>query len=481
MSALIKYPKPVAVLDEHNLVDEDGHLLVKVSADKLHRIAHNGNRRIQETGDYIPIVIGHTKDGVKESDQPEIVGYAGPFYVAKLFRTGRQAVWATIRFFKDKINLVRKFPRRSAELWLNRWEIDPIALLGASAPERDLGMLHFRRSGGLHYRRTVGGTNPGELQAMPEQDQDLVAKVVAALQQTSAWKYLEKLMGEHGQEEEAEGPEGHEGDEWEGEGAPGGEEGQEDIQAQPGEEEQSYGAGEFDAEFHGDSGALEYAGEGTDSATSGLPARQGPDKFKGSGLSFEQEQADPQQYGASAPSGGNTYTPGGGGRAKRMSHTVKYDFGRKTKRDGARRIEPVRLQRDQLRLQVSQLQSENKEVRRQVNGVLIRLRRAEREKDLIQLEGMGYQFDRSEELDAVQGLPTDKYKGYMKRLMKRYQRAPVGVGAGQFIRTANKSGPGSSGRSREDANAAVELATSEGISYEAAVRRLHGEGAEKVL
>src|SRR5579859_5194319 len=101
----------------------------------LGRIAANNNRRVKETGDWTPIVIGHTKDNAPENEQPEIVGYASNFTVKPLFRTGRYAIHAVCRFFKNKLDKVKNFPRRSVELWVTREEVDPISLLGATSPQ----------------------------------------------------------------------------------------------------------------------------------------------------------------------------------------------------------------------------------------------------------------------------------------------------------------------------------------------------------
>jgi hypothetical protein len=188
-------PKPqfvvkdnVPILDEHKLLDDDGEVLAVLDSAKLDRIARNMNRKARETGDLVPLVVGHTQDGLPERDQPEVVGYASNFRVKRFFSTGRKAIYCTFKFFRDKAHLARKFPRRSVELWLKKWEIDPISLLGASTPERALGLLQFSRGRGLHYSRTLGDkTVP-----MPEVDQ-VVQAVVAALKETKEWKLLESL------------------------------------------------------------------------------------------------------------------------------------------------------------------------------------------------------------------------------------------------------------------------------------------------
>src|SRR5262245_32814070 len=90
----------VALLDEHTLMDDDGKPLVHLDAAKLQRIADTMNRRVKQTGDETPVVVGHTRDGVAEEQQPEIVGWARDFAVKPFFRTGKKALFCTWRILK---------------------------------------------------------------------------------------------------------------------------------------------------------------------------------------------------------------------------------------------------------------------------------------------------------------------------------------------------------------------------------------------
>jgi len=139
--------KHVAVLDEHPMSPSGGEPAKYCGPQELQMIADNNNRRVEQTGDATPLVIGHTTDGKDEDEQPEIVGYATNFSVGPLFNTGRMALFADFHVRKDKKELANKYPRRSVELWPKRWEVDPISLLGATTPERDLGLLQFARKG----------------------------------------------------------------------------------------------------------------------------------------------------------------------------------------------------------------------------------------------------------------------------------------------------------------------------------------------
>lgn len=187
--------KEIALLDAHDITDNDtGKVVVHIDDDFLREVARNNNIRVAETGDEIPVIIGHTKDKQDESKSPEIVGWASRFVVKKLYNADRNAVWATVRFLKDKLQKLKAFPRRSVELWFKRKLIDPIALLGATSPERHLGLLKFSAG---DQRATVESP-------MPDQVQEIVDKVMAALSESDVWKWVQSKMEAEGADENAE-------------------------------------------------------------------------------------------------------------------------------------------------------------------------------------------------------------------------------------------------------------------------------------
>lgn len=131
----------VPIFDEHT--GDDG---VKYDARLLGRIAKNNNERIEDTGDYVPIVSHHTPEDKDPSKQPEILGFAGPFRLGKIGnKKPRHAILATFKVFKDQLPEFLKRPRRSVEIWPesspDQRYIDPIAVLGAETPRRDLGLV----------------------------------------------------------------------------------------------------------------------------------------------------------------------------------------------------------------------------------------------------------------------------------------------------------------------------------------------------
>lgn len=192
----------VPVLDEHTLLDDEGQPLMEIDERRLQDIARRANARIRDTGDLVPIVVGHTKDGLPEQSQPEIVGYAGPFKVIPFFKTGKKALAAAKwRVFRSKVGVANQFPRRSVELWLSDLKIDPISLLGATTPERDLGLLRLSREGKRVYQRVI----PSESEAKPvDHVKEIVDAVLAALKESDVWKWAEDQMAQGKYPEEGE-------------------------------------------------------------------------------------------------------------------------------------------------------------------------------------------------------------------------------------------------------------------------------------
>lgn len=148
----------VPVFAEHQTTAKDGRTL-KFGRSELEAVANRNNQRIQLSGDYVPITIGHTPDPMAvmlgKAQQPEVVGFAGPFTLGKIGPPGqeRYSILADFRIFKEDWNRVRKFPRRSPELWLedsyDKMFLDPICLLGAETPRLDMGVLY---AASLHGR-----------------------------------------------------------------------------------------------------------------------------------------------------------------------------------------------------------------------------------------------------------------------------------------------------------------------------------------
>jgi len=145
----------VPVFAEHETTTKDGRKL-NFGRAELQAVADRCNRRIEQTGDYAAITLGHTPDpSSPNQQQPEVVGFAGPFRVGLAGAPGqrlRYAVLANFHIYKEDVDKVRKHPRRSPELFVedtyDDMFLDPIALLGAEAPRLDMGLLYTAHRNG---------------------------------------------------------------------------------------------------------------------------------------------------------------------------------------------------------------------------------------------------------------------------------------------------------------------------------------------
>lgn len=229
--------RDIPVFAEHETTTRDGRTL-KFGIAELQAVADRCNRRIQETGDYAALSIGHNPEPeakARGAPVPRAVGYAGPFRVGHINGrdgTKKNAILADLHIFKDDWKEARKYGRRSAELWVeDQYEemfLDPIALLGAETPRLDLGLnyskprfLGFVSSKWhpgkqiLKYAATFPGTFNTHLPAQKEYamdsnnmpqttDQaqpDLIRGIVDAMTALPEWQFLQTMMAE----KEAEG------------------------------------------------------------------------------------------------------------------------------------------------------------------------------------------------------------------------------------------------------------------------------------
>ena len=154
----------IPVFAEHQTTAKDGRDL-QFGKKELEAIVHRCNRRINQTGDYAAVTIGHTPSPdamAKGAKMPDLVGFAGPYRLGLLGNEGqgrRYAILADFHIFKDEMQRVRKHPRRSPEVWLEddyeEMFFDPIAMLGAEAPRLDMGLLYSAARHNNGQRRIV--------------------------------------------------------------------------------------------------------------------------------------------------------------------------------------------------------------------------------------------------------------------------------------------------------------------------------------
>lgn len=211
----------VPIFPEHQTQAKDGRWLV-FDYEALKAVCIACNRRIEATGDYAAITLGHTVDPALvrsgKARNPPIVGFAGPFTMGLLGKKNYEkwCILARFRIFRDKWPEVRTFPRRSPELWLmdtyDQMFLDPIALLGAETPRVDMGLLYSAElhSGGLNgvlvEKYAAASASPSATSvfvpseryqgesAMPASTDEIVQAVVEALDSLDWVQFTKQQM-----------------------------------------------------------------------------------------------------------------------------------------------------------------------------------------------------------------------------------------------------------------------------------------------
>ena len=429
----------VPVLDECTLYvpsKNDPTLLepFEVTREFLERVCYNGNRREAETGDLTPLVIGktvaapsHTVKGVPEVYQPEIVGYARNWVVDRFLNTNKVAAHADFWIKNSEVERVRKFPRRSAEVWRGRAEIDPIALLGATTPERDLGLLPLALNRQADQEISCSVTcnraldMPADTDNKPTAGMDgadkggstpastdlvsVISKLVAKVSDLEA-KLDQALMGGTGGDAQTQPGGG-------AEGAPG-------VGGEPGDEMSDDEIAKLIQELEeqgGEAGAAE-AGEGKEE---------------------QPRKTDAPAQAMGYPGGQNTFTPGESSK---------------------------KLSRDEAYAEIARLRDEvtNLRLQRDRDAVTAKVK---------ELEAQGVLFEDGieKEINDVMALPADMRPILLSRMEKQYKRKP-GTGVNPAVLNSANIAP--DGITQEQRDQVVKLARESGDSFEVAFKKTFG-------
>lgn len=186
-----EYVKGIPIFDEHSGTEEG--MDVEFTPEVLAKIVEQNNARIKETGDLIPVTLGHTGG----EEDPPVLGWAYNFTLGDFGK--KQAIYCDMKFTKDRYAKVKDlaagmaFPRRSVELW-DDYAIDPIALkdrpildtvalLGAERPARNLGLGQENSKTKYRYELKRRNMNPEDLQ-----------QIIQALTSLPEWQYLTECM-----------------------------------------------------------------------------------------------------------------------------------------------------------------------------------------------------------------------------------------------------------------------------------------------
>lgn len=163
------------------------------SVNTLRKIVRLNNRKIRETGDLIPITIGHTdtEDFGEENNSPPVVGYADRLRLGKLGKSNRVAIFARFKIFKDAYPKIKgQYEYKSVELW-DDLDIHPISLL-RQRPAKQLGMLSFskNRKCVAKYSRLIF-----ERGDMPDKE-ELQELILETLEDSPMGQFVKKMMAD---------------------------------------------------------------------------------------------------------------------------------------------------------------------------------------------------------------------------------------------------------------------------------------------
>jgi len=367
---------PVFILDPHILRNEKGEVELEVDEQYLADVAANNNRRIARTGDAAALVLGHTSDDPDASEElgPRVVGFCTDFKLLPFYDSGKQALSCLYRVYKQEYDdgILDRFPRRSVELYYQKREIDPVSLLAASCPERDLGIL-------LKYSRDTNSISYSYLSS----------EVLMPVKQDVKLKY--EATEDKPEMKDAE----------KGETSP-----VKKLEAEVAQLRQMLemllsvieGGSEDQANMPSDQAAAP-ANDQAPMMNQELPPPHddllGPAKDE-----RKLHEGNPVKFSAEES---NTYIPSE--NCKKMSRT-------NDKND-----EVVKL---------SRYEAENAKLQKELNDLKLKYARTEAEKTLAKLTAEGYVIDDvNEEVDILSRLSDTAKEKYIERIKKNYKRAPI--------------------------------------------------------
>jgi len=170
-------------------------------AERLEKIASVNNDRIS-LGEYPVIIIGHS-DGEKEDPA---IGFIDNFTTG--IRNGLVTVFAQLLVYKDKLNLLKSYPKRSLEVYQNSFIVPALALLGSNEPALDLGLLYKQQdrtqllqfSSNKIFIETLNTFDNDKDEKMVSDE--LKNQILEVLAETDVFAYCRDLMEKNSQEPE---------------------------------------------------------------------------------------------------------------------------------------------------------------------------------------------------------------------------------------------------------------------------------------
>jgi hypothetical protein len=144
------------VIDTADFHDHRTNQKVDLDRDRLQQIADRRNRLVTERRSVSHYCLGHTDDDSPEWEQPPLAGLATRWRVGQ-YGDGTPNLEAYSWERPGHEGVFDEYPQRSAELFLNPDDINPIALLKSTTPRRDLSLrLSAKYAGAPRFVRVAG-------------------------------------------------------------------------------------------------------------------------------------------------------------------------------------------------------------------------------------------------------------------------------------------------------------------------------------
>lgn len=432
----------VPILDEHSLpVGNDGRAM-KFDRNRLSEIAAHNQRRIDDTGDATPIVIGHTPrkapDG-KTTEQVPVVGFAKNFRIGTIGKLKPRAAILVDKWFpKDKAEEIRKYPRRSIELWPSDGTIDPISILGGETPMRDLGLMHYSRDSNRpdekpllfsHSSESPFRYSHGSIEA------DLDEAVIEDSLDTNTEP---EAMSDQGPIDSNSDPNG----------------GQPEMFDQKMLQDVMNNIMTSTPVFVWLNKQYEQAMEAQAAAAAqpAIDAMQVPPNAPiDDPTAVNALPPGPPNAPPGAPPGPPNGVPNAApDNAPPMAHgepdgdEPKSNGEPPMDNDEAYELANVKMSRDQLRGEVDTLRAENEKIKAERDEIQRKYTRARRETQLSDLQAEGYKFDRGAALQTMEGMNGKQAQSFIDNILKFSRRGPVG----NVLRTPNIADGGDDPASR---------------------------------
>jgi hypothetical protein len=419
---------------------------INATPEFLQKIVKVNNDRTLDTSDMCPLVLGHTDDEKSEAEQPPIVGWALDYKLNPKFGrvNPRPAVMGSMLIHKSIAQKVReKFPRRSVEVYEDGM-IDPIALLGATAPRRALSLLSQRASGetaiALARRNTQprwrfsadeyesnvdsnidSNSNPQSI-GISEMDEQQIADIVTkAIDASPIGQLARKLMEDEDPNMLCDDGEDMKLEEDEDETQL---EETEELVDEPIEgfdstttETDEVPAGDELVDVEELEVEVEEAQDEISEIVQELIAATDAEEVK---AAFSKLAKAKKRFVAAKNAKASAVTKLS--RLKKLKAMASKKAGATKKPDS----EKSRMQNNQLKIKLAKMDRELAQLKRREAEAATKLRHKERESELQQKLAEGFEFDLTEEFDDVKDMADSDFAKHLQRIERSYQRTPVG-------------------------------------------------------